>query len=258
MISFLQALILGIIQGITEWLPISSSGHLALAQMFFGLEVPVVFDIMLHISTMFVVLIVFWEEISKILKSIFSFNFRDQYGKLALFILIGSVPTAIIGFTFRDFFENLFYNLTAIALALIFTGIILFFSEKFPGKKKLNTKNSFLIGLAQGIAIIPGVSRSGITISTGLLAGIDKRLVTRFSFLLSLPAIFGAFIFEAKNLAFSGINVSILVISMIISFVTGYISLKLLLKLIIKKNKFHLFGYYCFFLGLIILLSLLF
>ncbi|MBU4501064.1 MAG: undecaprenyl-diphosphate phosphatase [Nanoarchaeota archaeon] len=251
MITFLQAVILGIIQGITEWLPISSSGHLALAQMYFGLSVPVAFDVMLHVATLAVVFIVFWKDIVNILKAVLSLDFKSENGKLALYIIIANIPTAIIGFAFRDTFKSFFYNRYAIASALIFTSIFLYFSDRKTGNKKLNYKNTFLIGIAQGIAIIPGISRSGITISMGLLGKIDRKLVAKFSFLLSIPAIIGASIFEVKNLALADISIPLLSVAMISSFIVGYISLKLLLKIIINK-KFHLFAYYCFILGLIL------
>jgi len=257
MISTFEAIILGIIQGLTEWIPVSSSGHLALAQIYLGLPVPVAFDVMLHFATLLVIFVVFWNDILKMLKSVFSFDFKSKHGKLALYIIIASIPTAIIGFSFHDLFESFFYNERVIAVSLLFTGILLFFSDKKLGNKKLNGKNSFLIGVAQGLAIIPGISRSGITISLGLMRGIEKKTIAKFSFLMSVPAIFGAAIFEGKDLVFSGIDLFTLSVAMITSFIVGYASLKYLMKLIIRK-KFHIFSYYCLILGSLVLILSIF
>ncbi|MFH1192045.1 MAG: undecaprenyl-diphosphate phosphatase [bacterium] len=266
--SIPQSVILGIIQGIAEWLPISSSGHLVIAQEFFGLQNSTFFDIMLHIATTMVVFAVFWNDIKEIIKALFKRDFKSEYGKLAIFIIIGSIPTGIIGILFHDTFEKMFSNLWAVALGLMITGILLFFTKRktieagdSPAKtKELNTKKSLLIGVVQGIAIIPGISRSGSTISAGILAGVDRIKVARFSFLLSIPAILGALLLEAgklKNLATNNTNSASILIGMVIAIIIGYISLKLLLK-IIKLDKFYLFGYYCIILSFILLNILIF
>ena len=246
--NLLQSIILGITQGITEWLPISSSGHLAILQNLFKLEQDISFDVFLHFATLLVLFIFFWKDIVKVLKAFFRFDFKSEYGKLAIFIIIGSVVTAIIGFSFKELFTSFFSNLIVIGIALLVTGTLLFFSEKRLSSKELNYSDSFLIGLMQGIAIIPGISRSCSTISVGLLKGVDKLKVFRFSFLLAIPAIIGANLFEFKNLVF---NVNVLV-GFIFAFIFGYISL-IFLKRIVLTNKFHYFAWYCWVLGILVL-----
>jgi undecaprenyl-diphosphatase len=255
--DILQAVLLGIVQGITEWLPVSSSGHLAILQNLFGLGAPVLFDIMLHLGTILAVVVVFWKEILEILKAVVKFDFTGENGKLAIFIIVAMVPTAIIGFAFKKTFESLFSNLTAIGIALIITGCFLFICERFKRKAELGFKESLLVGIAQGIAIIPGISRSGATIGTGLLLGIEKEKVAKFSFLLSIPAIIGASIFDFNATELASVGWNYALIGIIISAVVGYLTIKLLLN-IIKKQKFWLFSIYCWILGAIIVLGKVF
>ncbi len=252
MLTILDAIILGIIQGITEWLPISSSGHLVIAQNLFNIQVPVFYDILLHLATLIVILLVFYKDLFLIIKEFSKFNFKSEYGKMGLYILLGSIPTGLIGFYFHDMFLSTFNNLTFVAIALIFTGTLLLFCEILPGKKQLKWYHAIFIGFMQGIAIFPGISRSGSTISSGLILGLDKVKVAKFSFLLSLPAILGATILEFNPNYLQTELLSIL-IGMFISIIIGYLALTLLLKMIIR-NKFHLFSFYCLILGLILLL----
>lgn len=256
MTTILQAIILGIVQGITEWLPISSSGHLVIFQQWMGLSVPLIFDIFLHVGTLIVILLVFFKDIIEILKSLFRFDLKSYHGKLLLFIIIGSVPTGLIGYYFHDVFESFFNNLVAVGIALLVTGGLLLFSERFEKRRGLNAIDSILIGVVQGLAIIPGISRSGSTISVGLLRGVDKKLVAKFSFLLSVPAVIGATILEFDIAAIS-VNLVPIIVGTAVSVVVGYLSLKLLLRLLIKK-KFHYFAYYCFAVGVFLLILNLF
>ncbi|MCD4666786.1 undecaprenyl-diphosphate phosphatase [archaeon] len=251
MVSVLESIILGIIQGITEWLPVSSSGHLVIAQQLLGLDVPVIFDIFLHVGTLLVLLLVFWKDILWTIKDFFSLQFHTFYGKLSLFIILGSTPTALIGYYFHDIFVSFFSSLLVVGIALIVTSIILFLSERNEGKKKLRAWDVILIGIVQGLAIIPGISRSGSTIAVGLMRGIDKEKVIKFSFLLSIPAIIGATIFEFSNVKL--IDFWPTLIGTLTSVVVGYFSLRYLIKLI-RKRKFHIFGYYCLILGIVILI----
>ncbi len=248
--NLIQAIFLGLIQGLTEWFPVSSSGHLALFQNLFSLEVPVLFDILLHFGTLIVVLLVFYKDILKILKAVFRWDIKSDYFRLAIFIVIGSMGTGLIGYFFRDLFVGFFTNLKAIGVAFLFTGVLLFFSNK-RGNKKLNYKSSFLIGLMQGVALIPGVSRSGTTISTGMLLGIERKKVARFSFLLLIPAVVGGLIFEFGDLG--SIDLMSSFVGVLVSILVGYISLKFLLR-IIEKGKFRYFSYYCFAVGIITLI----
>jgi undecaprenyl-diphosphatase len=248
MANLLEIVILAIIQGLTEWLPISSSGHLVIAQKYLGLNLPLIFSAMLHIGTVIVVLVAFRKDIADIVKALIKCDFETSEGRMALLIVVGSVPIALIGFFLRDLFVSIYNNLLVVGLALLTTGVILFFSEKRRGNRKLGILDSLLIGLAQAVAIIPGVSRSGVTVATGLLRKIDKVTAFRYSFLLSVPAIIGATILESRELAVGNVDVILLLLGTIVSMIVGFTSLKLLQK-IVMREKFHLFAYYCWTLG---------
>jgi undecaprenyl-diphosphatase len=254
MLNYFHALILGIVQGLTEWLPVSSSGHLVLFQKYFGLSVPVAFDVVLHLGTLLVVFIVFWKDILAILKSLFAWRWDDNT-KLLLYLVIGSIPIAFVGFFWHDFLVGLFSSVLVVAIGLLVTGTLLYFSKLFKGVDNPNWYKTFLIGIAQSFAIIPGLSRSGATISMGLFLGIDRRKVARFSFLLSIPAILGATLFEFKNLV--GLEVGPVIFGTVVSIFVGYFALKFLLKLVLQ-NRFHYFAYYCWALGLVLLCLILF
>jgi len=249
MITYLQAILLGIVQGITEWLPISSSGHLVLLQQFFGLKVPVAFDVILHVGTLIVIFLVFGKDILEIFRSLFKWQW-DKNTQLLLFIVLGSIPTGIIGLVFRDWFKSLFSSILAVGIALLVTGTILYLSQYPKPVKKLNWWKSVIVGVVQGLAIIPGISRSGSTISFGLFMKINRREVAKFSFLLSVPAILGAAIVEAKDLVL--VDAGAMIVGTLTSIIVGYFALKYLLKLL-YHNKFHYFSYYCWGLGLVVL-----
>ena len=248
--DILSAIILGIVQGITEWLPISSSGHLVIFQELFNMEVPVFFDIMLHFATLLVIFIVFWKDIVKVIRSWIYWR-KDEYFKLGLFVIIGSVFTAFIGFVFKDFILSFFSSLKIVGIALICTGVFLFLTKFINGKRKLKWYDAVLIGLMQGLALVPGVSRSGSTIGTGMLLGVDREKVARFSFLLVIPAIIGATVLEFDSSFVIGSWLSVLV-GMVVSIVVGYVSLKLLLSIVLR-NKFWIFSFYCVILGIVLL-----
>ena len=252
MVTILEVIILAVIQGLTEWLPVSSSGHLVITQKILGLNLPLIYSIMLHFGTLFVVLTVFRKDIINILKAMIKRDFKTEEGKLAVFIVVGSIPIAVIGFTLKDTIEALFSSILVVGLALLITGCVIFFSEKRVSNKKMNTLDSILIGLAQAVAIIPGISRSGLTVSTGFLRRIDKTTAFMYSFLLSAPAIIGATIVEAKDLVIGNVDAIPLATGVIISMITGYASLKLLQKIVLSE-KFHLFAYYCWAVGLAIM-----
>ncbi len=253
MVTLIEILILAVVQGLTEWLPISSSGHLVIAQKYLGLNLPLIFSAMLHVGTVVVVLVVFRKDVADILRALVKRDFETDEGKLALFIALGSVPIALIGFVFQDFFESLFNNLLLVGSALLITGFVLFFSEKRIGNRKMSILDSLLIGLTQAVAIIPGVSRSGVTITTGLLRKIDKATAFKYSFLLSVPAVIGATVLESRELVVGNVDMIPLFLGAVISMIVGYISLKLLQK-IVMREKFHLFAYYCWIVGLAIIL----
>ena len=247
MVSLIEAIILSIIQGITEWFPVSSSGHLALMQQFFGFQ-NLPYDVFLHFAGIFAVLFVFKREILKLL----SFN-RVSLKYISL-LVIALIPAGFVGFLLSDWIENLFSNMTYLGIFFIFSGVVVY-STKFSIERKsdINNKDAWFIGLLQALAILPGISRSGITISAGLFKGVSKRAAIRFSFLMSIPLILGASALKAKDLMISNINLSILVISFIITFFVSLITIKLLIR-IIKSDKFYLFGIYNIILGIVVLI----
>jgi len=253
MVDLVSSLFLGIVQGLTEWLPISSSGHLVIVQQIMKMDIPLLFDVILHFGTLLAVIVFFWEDILKILKSLFTLNFNSEEGKSIKFIIIGSIPVALVGYLFRGIIESLFSNLLAVGLSLIITGVFLLLTKKSKGKNKLKLFDSFLIGIAQAFALIPGISRSGFTISTGLFKGIDKKTVFKFSFLLSIPAIIGANLLELIKNPVTQTDILPLFVCVITSAVVGYLSLKFLYRML-TKGKFYYFSFYCFILGLFVLI----
>jgi len=257
--NLIEVIILAIIQSITEWLPISSSGHLVIVQQLWDLNVPVSFDVTLHIGTLIAVLVFLRRDVAKILKAVVRLDFKTEEGKLAALIFVGSIPTAVMGFLFQDLFESFFSNLLAVGVAFMLTGCILYASKLSRDRNKsINYFDALLIGTAQGIALIPGISRSGITISTGLLRRVKKEKAFQYSFLLYIPAVIGAAIgtsvTEWKNLAATEIDVLSIVFGLVITAIVGYVFLKMLFK-VVTKEKFHVFAYYCWALGLIIILT---
>lgn len=256
MASLVDAIALGVIQGLTEWLPVSSSGHLAITKEFLGWHPPVLFYIILHMSTLLVVAIFFRDDIMQISKALARRNFRSEKGKLGIFILVGSLPTAVIGYAFQDLFKSFFDNLLVVGLALLATGFLLFLSRQREGKRALNYLDSLLIGVAQGIAIIPGISRSGTTISIGLLRKVDHGTAFKLSFLLSIPATLGATIADSGDLTLlidNGASIAV-VAGIISSTIVGYLSLQILRKVILKR-KFHWFAIYCWVVGSLVIIS---
>jgi len=249
MLTLIQAVVWGVIQGVAEWLPVSSSGHLVIFQQLFGLEVPVFFDVLLHLGTLGVICVVFWKDILGIIKAVFRMDFKSEYGRLFIFILLGSIPTALIGIIFHGLLVSFFSNLLVVGVALIVTGAILFFCERRESKKELDAKDSLLIGLAQGMAIVPGISRSGSTIGIGLLRDINREKLIRFSFLLSIPAVVGAGLFEVGNVAWSAVEWIPVLVGVITSGVVGYFSLKLLIRFV-KEKRLRWFSWYCWAVGL--------
>jgi len=251
--DWLTVVVLSIVQGITEWLPVSSSGHLAIIQTIFNLNVPVLFDILLHLGSMLAVVLIFREDIIKMISAVLKLDFKSEEGKLALFIVAASIPTAIIGFAFKSLFESFFTNLLAVGIGLLITGTFLFICERFSKKKELKLKDALIIGAVQGIAIIPGISRSGATIGTGLLLGIDKEKAARFSFLLAIPAIIGATIFDFSAAELSAIGIQFAIAGIILSALVSFFAIKWLLD-IIKKQKFHWFAFYCWMIGIAVII----
>ena len=245
--TFLQAIISGTVQGLTEFLPVSSSGHLVILHKLMGLEEPqLVFDIFLHIGTLAAIFIVFWKDIIEAV---------TVKRKIGFFILMATAVTVLFVLFFDKGIESAFGNVKMVGTMLVVTGIWLILGSFFRfGAGGLSGFKAILIGLAQGIAIIPGISRSGVTISTGLFLGLDSQAAARFSFLLAIPAIIGAALFKMKGPVLTGFS-PIYLIGLITSCIIGVLSLKLLLR-VLYKNKFHLFGIYCILIGIVTLLFL--
>ncbi len=243
----LNYIILGIIQGLTEFLPVSSSGHLVIAQSLLGFHSDeIAMSIVLHLGTLVAVIIFFFKDIIS--------AFRDL--RLAMFIVITTFITGSIALAGKDFFEKLFTSPRAAAAALFVTGTGLIFTKYFPVglRREVRLKDSIILGFTQAFAIIPGISRSGITISTLLFRGLHKENSFRLSFLVFIPLILGASILEFKKIDFAIQHNPVNFLSgFIASLISGLLAL-FLLKLVIEKAKFYYFGYYCIFIALLSLI----
>lgn len=280
-IDILQAIVLGIVQGLTEWLPISSSGHLALVQLAMDLEVPIFYDVILHIGTLAGVFAIYRRDIAGILRSTVAFgkgsskrkSIEEEGGgeevakypqgrRMLWLIILGTIPTGIIGLAFRSFFESSFYDPVSIAVGFIITGALVLVTGLLkPGQKKLGSADAILIGIGQGISIFSSISRSGATLSAGLFRGVEREQLVRYSFLLSIPAILGAAAIdvvamdEQQKAQLASIGVESYIAGTIVSAAVGYASIRILIKLVIK-GKFYLFAFYCFAIGVATLLLL--
>ncbi|MCF6463283.1 undecaprenyl-diphosphatase UppP [Clostridium sp. Cult1] len=271
--TLVQAVILGIFQGIAEFLPISSSGHLVILQHFFGIrEGNLFFTEMLHFGTLISIVIVYFNDIIKIVVEFIKMvkncivnrklKIRNDYQKLGILIIVSSIPTAVIGLAFEDFFEKLYSSsILPIGIAFIVTGILLWIANNKSYENKRVRNMSFLdgliIGTFQGVAIIPGISRSGSTIVAGLFRGLNRSLATEFSFLLALPATFGAGLLGIREVIKTNSQVAFtmpLIIGVSLSTIVGVFAIKLLIR-ILKKDKLHYFSYYLWIIGLITIVS---
>lgn len=270
--NLIQAIIMGLIQGLTEFLPVSSSGHLVLTSSLYkyfthkefvtGSSEEVVFDIVLHLGTLLAVVLFFKDDILKITKSFINAcvkrDFSDADAKLAAFILLGTVFTVLVAFPLKIVSESLINLPYIVGIFIFLTGCILYLGEWASEKKKAKTdkvdlKTAIIIGLAQGIASIPGISRSGSTISTGIFLGLDRVSCARYSFLLSLPIIVGASIFypilELDLHQMMSFNWVAFVVGFIVSFVSGFFCIKYFLKFL-GKHSMKVFAYYCWVAGI--------
>lgn len=252
--AWLEAALLGILQGLTEFLPVSSSGHLVLARALMPrLETPgILFEVLVHTGTLAAVLLFFRKEISAMLSSLLPGG-REEPRRLAYYIVTASVPTAIIGLTFKKYIEGLFNAPQATAFCLLITGAFLWISETFS-RPRVDAYNmgyfrAFGVGLWQSVALAPGISRSGATISGGRLLGIAGEDAAKFSFLISIPAVFGATLLEARHAG--NVDPGALKLCMVgaaFAFVTGLMSLKLLLMMV-RKSRLRWFAAYCWLAG---------
>ena len=274
--NLIQAIIMGLIQGLTEFLPVSSSGHLVLTSSLYkyftskdfvtGSSEEVIFDIVLHLGTLLAVCLYFRDDIVKITKAFFKAcikkDFSDPEAKLAGFILLGTVFTVLVAYPLKIVSESLISLPYIVGIFIFLTGWILFLGEWAAEKKqtktdKVDLKTAIIIGLAQGIASIPGISRSGSTISTGIFLGLDRVACARYSFLLSIPIILGAsmvYPFIKMDLAeAAGYNWTSIIAGTVISGLVGYLCIKYFMKFI-SKFSLNIFGYYCVIMGVFTLI----
>ncbi|HOC28220.1 MAG TPA: undecaprenyl-diphosphate phosphatase [Treponemataceae bacterium] len=251
--SIFEAVLLGLVQGLGEFLPISSSGHLALAGVFMGTsDVPMLFDIMLHVATLLAVLIVFRKRIGSLF-AVLGRTLLRKAGpedtaeqKLIVALLAGTAVTAVIGFAIKDVADA--FSPFMISCSLVVTGFLLFFSGKYQPKKTVpgaGLVQGLIVGAAQGIGVLPGISRSGITIAASLISGLERKAAGEYSFLLSVFAITGAFILELKDAdtLVSAVSPASLIAGMATAFLVGFLSLKFLLGLI-NRGKLGWFAFY--------------
>ncbi len=267
--DIIQAIILGIIQGLTEFLPVSSSAHLVFITDILGLQQNVAFDTLLHLGTLVAVVGYFWRDIVEIITSfissimdIFRGKFKEglkekPFKKLSWLLVIGTIPAGVMGILLQKQFEALFNSVIYVGFFLIITGLLLWGAERVkPGEKDvkdISFKNALVIGIAQGIAIAPGISRSGATISAGLFSGLNRELAARFSFLLSIPAILGAALVQAKDITSFDVSTAVIIAGFLSALIFGYLAIKLLLK-IIKERTLMIFAYYCWIVGIAVII----
>ena len=269
--DLIQTILMGIVQGLSEFLPISSSAHLVFTSNFYkvfkGIEIvqesnqEVFLDIMLHLGTLIAVLIFFRKEIMEIIKALYfglkNKNYSSKDFKTGVYIMLGTVVTVIIAFPLNEVAEFLVFKPAIVGGLLIFTGCLLLFSEwwgkRINEKKDINLKSSILIAIAQGLAALPGFSRSGLTIATGLLNGHDRKTAAEYSFLLSIPIILGAsMVYPLVKIDFAEVvtyNWTAIIVGTIVSGIVGYLCIKYFLKFV-AKFSLGIFGYYCLIMGI--------
>ncbi len=269
--SYFEAVILGLIQGLAEFLPISSSGHLALMQQWFGIEEDKVllFAVLLHVGTLVSVFIVYWKDVWELIKEL-GLTIRDIFTgrglriqerptrKLGVMIIVATIPTGIIGILFNDFFNSLYNSVIPIGIGLIITGFLLILAERMGsasrGIQQMNYRNALFIGTVQGIAICPGISRSGSTLFGSLMCNLDRKFAVKFVFLISIPSILGSAVMEAPAAIQSGLEpgqLGPILVGMAVAAISGLIAIKTMIK-IVSDKKLSYFSYYVWILGLIV------
>lgn len=264
--DFIKAIIIGVVQGLTEFLPISSSGHLVLIEDILHFNIGgLTFEVAVHFGTLLAVLFYFFDEVWKMVQAPFYIShvfspvkqkesIWSRYLIFDFFIIVATIPAAIVGIAFENQIEKAFSSPILALIALSVTGLVML-SAKFSKEKNssLTLSKSFLIGIAQAFAIIPGISRSGSTIMTGIWTGLNRETAAKFSFLMSIPAILGAAVLKASDLFSQSLTShELLLVSLatLASFVSGYLSIAFLIS-IIKKNKLEYFGYYCIIISIV-------
>jgi len=242
------ALLLGIIQGITEWLPVSSSGHLAIAHKIMGTPPSPAFDIALHAGTLLSVAAVFWRDLLEMLKAAARRSWKSPAGKTLVMIAIATAPGALLGLLFNDYIENLFSSVLFIGAALLVTAALLYIASGKKGTKDIGKREAAIIGIAQAAALAPGISRSGATISAAMIYGVEKNKAAYFSILLSVPITLGAAAFELRKASLIELQPEATLVGIATSAVVGYVSIKILMKAV-RNAKLQYFAYYCLLAG---------
>ena len=270
--DILQGIIIGIVQGLTEFLPVSSSAHLVFIQNLLGVESTLAFNTFLHLGTLIAVLWFFRYDVYKMIQSwvlsimdILQGRFRegfyeDPYKRLAWYVILATIPVGIVGLLFEDSVDSLFSGALYVpAFFLFVTGTILYLSQRMPSGdvnyNNISKKEAIFMGLGQACAILPGLSRSGTTIAAGLTIGLNKEFAAKFSFILSIPAILGAFILQLKDIG-SAMDANFLPIFLgfIASIIAGYMAIKWMLDLI-QNRSLDIFAYYCWLMGIIVFMG---
>lgn len=265
--SWFEALILGLIQGLTEYLPVSSSGHLAIGQALFGMNDGadnLMFTVAVHVATVLSTVVILWSEIDWVLKGLFKFKMNDET-KYVLNIIVSMIPVGVVGLLFKDQVGEIFGSgLLVVGCCLLITAALLTFSyyAKPRQKERISMKDAFIIGIAQAIAVLPGVSRSGSTIATGLLLGNKKESLAQFSFLMVIPPILGEALLDVLKMmkgedVMGGIETLPLMVGFVAAFLAGCVACKWMIN-IVKRGKLIYFGVYCAIVGVVtIICSLL-
>ncbi|HOP68471.1 MAG: undecaprenyl-diphosphate phosphatase [Dethiobacteria bacterium] len=252
--NLLEAIVLGLIQGLTEFLPVSSSGHLVLAQNLLGIQQPgVTLEVLLHFGTLLSVFWVFGRDFLDLLR----FPKDSLQRRFLLLLLVGIVPTAVIGLLLEDYMDQIFMSNRMVGLMLLVTGVMLLVLTRLPQGRKgigqMKTVDALWVGLFQGIAVIPGISRSGATITGAIWRGLDRPAAVRYSFMLAAPVILGLTLLELKDLLSLGLEREMLVnyaAGSLVAFLSGILAIKFFIKLL-QQEKFHYFAFYCWVAGLI-------
>ena len=265
--SWFEALVLGLIQGLTEYLPVSSSGHLTIGQALFGMNDGadnLMFTVAVHVATVLSTVVILWSEIDWVLKGLFKFKMNDET-KYVLNIIVSMIPVGVVGLLFKDQVEEIFGSgLLVVGCCLLITAALLTFSyyAKPRQKEHISMKDAFIIGIAQAIAVLPGVSRSGSTIATGLLLGNKKESLAQFSFLMVIPPILGEALLDVLKMmkgedVMGGIETLPLMVGFVAAFLAGCVACKWMIS-IVKRGKLIYFGIYCAIVGVVtIICSLL-
>jgi len=261
--SGLEAIILGFVQGLTEFLPVSSSGHLTIGKELLGIESSnLKFEVIVHAATVTSTIVVFYKEILNLIKGFFRFKLNDETNYL-IKIAISMIPVFIIGIFFKEYVEEIFGSgLLIVGLSLLLTATLLALTNIIkPREREITKKDAFIIGVAQAIAVLPGLSRSGATISTGMMLGVKKEEIAKFSFLMVLVPVLGEAFLELFSGEFtaaaSGISITSLILGFLSAFVSGLFACKVMINLV-KKAKLTGFAIYCAIIGVLCLVSLIF